>query len=188
MHAAYLRALQAEILGREDCANLRVLNEPKWLVPPVVEINYDTGELEVTDPGKANPAWLPGDEVVARDLAIAGILNEAKWGATSREVQCHLAKKLLLVRGRWRGIVMAAQSADHPAVDSAFVAVELGNDPNMTADFCAPAAAALMQPLIDAGLLDAEDVAALQALCLVPSAVTADHVSRALRGPWGDEA
>lgn len=160
MDTAYLRALQAEIMGREDCAELRV--------------TPDMGKVEGGS--------------YARDLAIAGILNAAGWGATSREVQCHLAKKLLLVRGRWRGIVLAAQAADHPAADSAFTAIELGNDPNMTVDFYAPAAAALMQPLIDAGLLDAEDVAALQALCRVPSAVTADHVSRALRGPWGDEA
>ena len=44
-----------------------------------------------------------------------------------------------------------------------------------------------MAGLVAAGLLSDADVAALRAMCTVPSAVTAADVSRALRGPWGDE-
>lgn len=159
MDSAYLRRLQAEILAREDCAELRV-----------------TPEM-----GK-----VPGAH--AHDAQIARILNKAGWNAASRAVSCHLAKKLLIKRGKWRAIVLASQNSEHPAVESAYAAVALAEDARMDADFCDESAAPLMQPLVQHGLLDAEDVAALQALCLVPSAVTADEVSRALRGPWGDEA
>ena len=119
----------------------------------------------------------------ARDKQVADIINATGWGATSRAVESWQAKKLLIKRGKWLAITKAAADADHPA----FAAVELANDARMTADFEDKDAAPLMAGLVAAGLLSDADVAALRAMCTVPSAVTAADVSRALRGPWGDE-
>ena len=158
MTPAYLRNLQAEILSRDDCKDC--------VVTP--------------DMGKVVDAYF-------RDKAIADILVAAGWGASSRAVESWQAKKLLIKRGKWLSITKAAADADHPAQAPAFAAVELANDARMTADFQDADAAPLMAGLVAAGLLSDSDVAALRAMCAAPSTVTADHVSRALRGPWGDE-
>lgn len=158
MNPEYLRALQAEILARQDCAALRV----------------------TPDMGKVADA-------AQRDQQIAEILNAAGWGASSQPIPCHLAKKLLIKRGKWRAIVQASQNNDHPAVEAAYAAVSLAEDARMDADFKDAAAGPLLAGLVAAGLLSADDVSSLQAMCTVASNVTADHVSRALRGPWGDE-
>lgn len=159
MTPQFLRALQTEIQSRPECA----------------------AHMVTPDMGKVDGAY-------SKDKAIADILNAAGWGASSRAVPCHLAKKLLIKRGRWRAIVLASQDNEHAAVESAYAAVALAEDARMEADFCDASAAGLMSPLVSTGLLSVEDVAALQALCRVPSAVTVEQVSRALRGPWGDEA
>lgn len=123
----------------------------------------------------------------ARDRQVAELMRAAGFGAGSKAVPCHLAKKLLIKRGRWRGIVLASQDAQHAAVESAYAAVALAEDARMEADFCDASAAGLMAPLISTGLMSADDAAALQALCRTAYTVTAEDVSRALRGPWGDE-
>ena len=123
----------------------------------------------------------------ARDKQVADIINAAGWGVTSRAVESGQAKKTLIKRGKWLAITKAAADAEHPAQAAAFAAVELANDARMTADFQDQDAAPLMAGLVAAGLLYDADVAALRAMCTVPSNVTAADVSRALRGPWGDE-
>ncbi len=158
MTPAYLRALQSAIQASDECAALAV----------------------TPDMGKVQGAY-------ERDRAIADILNASGWGATSAAVESWKAKKLLIKRGKWLGIVRAADNDAHPAQAAAFAAVELANDARMTADFQDADAAPLMAGLKAAGLLSDSDVDALRAMCIVPSNVTADHVSRALRGPWGDE-
>lgn len=121
-----------------------------------------------------------------QDKAIAGILNTKGYGSTSRAVSCHLAKKLLIKRGKWRAIVLAAANDQHQAVEAAYAAVALAEDARMDADFNDAAAGPLLAALVASGLLDDTDSAALRAMCRVPSNVTADQVSLALRGPWGD--
>ena len=158
MTPEYLRSLQAEIASRPDCMALAVLPEHGKVA----------GYLEL-------------------DQQIAQILRDAGWGATSQAVPSWQAKKLLIKRGKWLAITRAAADDQHPAQAAAFAAVELANDARMTADFKDAEAAPLMAGLVLAGLLSESDVDALCAMCAVPSAVTADHVSRALRGPWGDE-
>lgn len=158
MTATELRALQAAILARDDCA------------PHVV----------TNDMGKV-------PDGPAKDAAIADILNAAGYGASSRAVSCHLAKKLLIKRGRWRAITQAAQNDEHPAVEAAYAAVALAEDARMDADFMDESAGPLLAGLVATSLLSADDVAALRDLCAVPGRVTAADVSLALRGPWGDE-
>lgn len=158
MTPAYLRSLQDAILASDDCMAVAVTPDM----------------AKVTD-------------APARDKQVADMINAAGWGATSRAVESWQAKKLLIKRGKWLAITKAAADADHPAQAAAFAAVELANDARMTADFQDQDAAPLMAGLVAAGLLSDSDVAALRAMCTVPSAVTADQVSRALRGPWGDE-
>lgn len=141
----------------------------------------DLAELAVTsDMGKVADG-------LQRDQAIADALNAAGYGSTSRPVSCHLAKKLLIKRSRWRAIVAASADAEHPAVEAAYAAVALAEDPRMDADFCDPAATPMLAALVATGLITADDRAALVAMCLQPGSVTAADVSRALRGPWGDE-
>lgn len=158
MTPEYLRALQAAIMADADC------------VPHVV----------TNDMGKV-------PEAPERDRAIAEILNGKGWGSSSRAVPCHLAKKLLIKHLRWRGIVEAAASADHPARDAAWAAVAMAEDARMEADFRDPDAQPLLQALVDSGLIESTHADALRSMCTVPSSVTGGDVSRALRGPWGDE-
>lgn len=124
---------------------------------------------------------VPGAHLRDRDIAAA--INATNWGASSREVESWQAKKLLIKRGKWFAIVEASLK-DGPARASAFAAVELANDARMTVDFLDESAPALMGPLVAAGLLSVEDIAALRDLCRVAPTFTADDVSRALRGPW----
>lgn len=159
MTPQYLRALQAEIQGNEACAPFITPSQPKV------------------------------DLAVARanDQAIADLLNEAGWGARSRAVPCHVIKKLLIKRGRWRGIVLAAGNSEHAAVEAAYAAVALAEDPRMDADLLDEAATPLVNALLGSGLINDEDRELMLALCRVESAVTAEEVGRAIRGPWGDE-
>lgn len=158
MTPAFLRSLQVAILASDACMAVAVTPDmPK-----------------VTD-------------APARDKQVADLINATGWGETSRAVESWQAKKLLIKRGKWLAITKAAADADHPAQAAAFAAIELANDARMTADFQDQDAAPLMAGLVAAGLLSDSDVAALRAMCTVPSAVTAADVSRALRGPWGDE-
>lgn len=150
------QALRAAILADPACAALAVLLEH--------------GKV----PGGAH----------AQDAQIAQIMRAAGWGASSRAVPTHLAKKLLIKRMRWLGIKRAAVDDTHPAQAAAFAAVELAEDARMDADFGDPSAAGLMAPLLQAGLLTADDVDALRTMCRGESTVSAADVSRALRGPW----
>ena len=158
MNTQQLRALQGAILASDDCK--------------AVAVTPDMGKVP---------------DAPARDKQVAEILNAAGWGVSSRAVESWQSKKLLIKRGKWLAITKAAADADHPAQAAAFAAVELANDARMTADFQDADAAPLMAGLVAAGLLSDADVAALRAMCTVPSAVTAADVSRAMRGPWGDE-
>ena len=160
MTPAYLRALQAAILADANCQ-------------PHVHTN--------------DMPKIPGAEAAAKDAAIAGILNGKAWGAASRPVPAWQAKKWLIKRGKWRAIVLAANNDQHPAVDAAYAAVALAEDARMDADFLDPAADPMLDALVASGLIDAQDRAGLEAMCRTASAVTASEVSRALRGPWGDE-
>lgn len=119
----------------------------------------------------------------AGDQAIADILNAAGAGAGTQAVPVWEAKKTLIKRGRWRNIVLAAQDARHPAVEPAYAAVALAEDARMTADFLDPSATAHLAALVAGGLIDESDKAALETLSRAPSAISAEQVSRAVRGP-----
>lgn len=160
MTPAYLRALQAAILGSPDASKFAVTNAM----------------------GK-----VPADEARAADQAVADILRTQGFGASSKAVPAWHAKRMLIKRGKWRGIVLAANDDQHPAVEAAYAAVALAEDARMDADFLDPAAAPLLDALVATGLLSADDAQALRDMSATPSAVTAADVSRALRGPWGDE-
>lgn len=57
----------------------------------------------------------------------------------------------------------------------------------MDADFLDADAAPLLGALVATGLLSQQDRDDIEALSRTASTVTAADVSRALRGPWGDE-
>lgn len=160
MTPAYLRALQAAILAEPACAKHVIDNDaPK----------------------------VSADEARAADQAVADIMRAQGFGAGSRAVPAWQAKRQLIMRGKWRGIVLAAADAQHPAVEAAYAAVALADDARMDADFCDPTAAPLIGALVACGLLSDDDAQMLRAMSATPSTVTAADVSRALRGPWGDE-
>ena len=160
MTPTYLRALQAAILASPACAEHVIDNSA----------------------GK-----VPANEARAKDQAIADILRTEGFGAGSRAVPAWHAKRMLIMRGKWRGIVQAAADPAHPAVDAAYAAVALGDDARMDIDFCDPTAKPMLDALIAAGLLTPDDAQTLHNMSLTDSTVTAVDVSRALRGPWGDE-
>lgn len=160
MTPAYLRALQAAILASPAASKLAITN----------------------DKGK-----VPADEARAADQSVAEIMRADGFGAASRAVPAWQAKRQLIMRGKWRGIVQAAADPAHPAVDAAYAAVALGDDARMDIDFCDPTAKPMLDALIAAGLLTPDDAQTLHNMSLTDSTVTAADVSRALRGPWGDE-
>lgn len=160
MTPEYLRALQAAILASQACAEHVITN----------------------DAPKA-----AADQARAADQAIADIMRAEGFGAGSRAVPAWQAKRTLIKRGRWRGIVMASQNDAHPAVEAAYAAVALAEDSRMDADFLDPAVGPLLASLVAAGLLSEQDRDDLESMSRTDSTVTAADVSRALRGPWGDE-
>lgn len=160
MTPAYLRSLQTAILASPECAEHVITNDtPK----------------------------VPADEARVRDQAIADLMRAQGFGAGSRAVPAWQAKRQLIMRGKWRAIVQAAADPQHPAVDAAYAAVALADDARMDADFCDPTAAPLIGALVATGLLSDDDAQMLRDMSSTPSTVTAADVSRALRGPWGDE-
>lgn len=160
MSPDYLRALQAAILASPDCKALVITN----------------------DMGK-----VPADEARQRDQAIADLMRAQGFAAGSRAVPAWQAKRQLIMRGKWRGIVLASKDDAHPAVNAAYAAVALADDARMDADFCDPTAAPLIGALVATGLLSDDDAQMLREMSATPSTVTAADVSRAMRGPWGDE-
>ena len=90
MTPTYLRALQAAILASPACAEHVIDNSA----------------------GK-----VPADEARAKDQAIADIMRAEGFGVGSRAVPAWHAKRALI--GKWRGIVLASQDAQHPAVEGA---------------------------------------------------------------------
>lgn len=115
MNAQQLRALQAAILASPECAAYVITN----------------------DMGK-----VPADEARQRDQAVADVMNAVGFGAGSRAIPAWEAKRMLIKRGKWRGIVLAAQDGNHAAVEAAYAAVALAEDARMDADFLDAAAAA----------------------------------------------
>lgn len=160
MTPTYLRALQAAILASPACAEHVIDNSA----------------------GK-----VPADEARAKDQAIADIMRAEGFGVGSRAVPAWHAKRALIKRGKWRGIVLASQDAQHPAVEAAYAAVALAEDARMDVDFCDPAVRPLLDALIATGLITSQDAQDLHNMSATDSTVTAADVSRALRGPWGDE-
>lgn len=119
----------------------------------------------------------------AGDQAIADIINASSTFDYSVAVPAWQAKKLLIKRGKWRGIVLASQNPDHPAVEAAYAAVALAEDARLDADFLDASAGPLVDALVATGLMSAQDKANLQALSRCRLLVTAADVSRAVRGP-----
>lgn len=127
---------------------------------------------------------ISGAEAAAKDQAIADLLNASGLYATSSAVPAWQAKKLLIKRGRWRGIVLASENPAHPAVETAYAAVALAEDARMDADFLDPSAAPLMSALVATSLISADDRVSLENLSRRPSAFSGAEVGRAMRGPW----
>lgn len=192
MTPAYLRALQEAILADGDCSGLIVLDVPKWVRLPDSMKDPETGLMVVIDAGEHHPDWLPTKDVAARDSAIAEILRGKNWlgpdEATSRSVLAAEARNVLLRRLKWRPIVRKAEEAGESLVhDAAWSAVQIANNAAATIDTRSEPVQRLLDALQQGGLIDAGDREDLEALCAVKSTVTTEAVSRALRGPWGDE-
>lgn len=151
------QALQSIILAREDCATLRI-----------------TPDMPKVD----------GQTAYQQDKAIADILNAAGIGAGTQEVEAWRAKRYLIKRLKWRAIVDAAGNQGHEARPAAQVAVDLAESPNMMANFLDADVASMWAALVGTGLVSAAERDEIQSWCRTPSNITADQVSRALRGPW----
>ena len=184
--SAYLRALQQAVQAHPGCATSICLDEPKHLEPEKYEGKDQQGRDKRIAQAVPNPAWKPTRDVALCDQAIANILNAEGYAVTSKPITGSLAKKELVLRERWRLIEKAADDDQHKAVEAAFSLLAIAADDKLAVDFQTDGAK-LLADLLDAELIDADDQAAVQALCVVPSAVTAADVSLALRGPWGDE-
>jgi len=153
------RQLQAIILAREDCA-------------PHVHTN--------------DMPKISGVEAYAKDQTIADILNGAGVGTGTQEVEAWKAKRYLIKRLKWRAIVDAADNPLHPAREACMVAVDLAETDSMWADFADPDTAPMWGALVATSLLTAAERDEIQSWCRTPSTITAEQVSRALRGPWDD--
>lgn len=153
------RELQAEILSREDCSALRIIPE----MPKV-----------------------DGVTAYQQDKAIADILNAAGFGAGMQDVEAWKAKRYLIKRGKWRAIVDAASNPLHPAREACMVAVDLAETDSMWANFADPDTAPMWGALVATSLLTTAERDEIQSWCRTPSTITAEQVSRALRGPWDD--
>lgn len=160
MTPIFLRALQAAIMARPACVALAI-----------------TPEM-----GK-----VPVEQAVEADRQIAALLNADGYAAGSQEVPAWWAKRLLAKRGKWVDIEDAAADRAHPGRKAAATAVALAESQPMQINFLDPASGPLMEGLIAAGLMSADDRQALEDMSRTDSQITADQVSRALRGPWGDE-
>lgn len=129
-----------------------------------------------------------GPTARAQDQAIADALNAEGYGATTVEVPAWRAKRYFVKRAMWRAIAAAADNHASAQVKAAAqVAVDLAEDGAMLADFADPAAVPMWAALVTAELVSPADRDEIVSWCRSPSAVTAAHVSIALRGPWGDE-
>jgi hypothetical protein len=111
-----------------------------------------------------------GNHRAADGSGVADILNREDR-VSSKAVPAWYAKRLLILAGKWRGIVKASLDDAHEAVEAAFALIELANDSRMELDF--NDSDLLFKPLVGAGLVGDEDLQAIRAL----SAVT---VSRAV--------
>lgn len=164
MDATYLRALQAAIMADAECAALAVTPE--------------NGKV----PGGA----------YAQDKAIADILRRQRWFGpgqpASHSIGAAEARNILLTHGLWRPIVRkAAEDGTTPLHDACWDAVELAKSDSARIDAYLPRVALLLDLLMSEGMCTAEARAELEAACANDPPVSAADVSRALRGPWGDE-
>lgn len=176
MNAKHLRALQAAILADQDCAFY-------------VHTNADPSRIDVLVDGVIQ---IQKVNAYPKDKAIAEILRAKRWfgpdESPSRSILAVEARNVLLVHGHWRAIARkAAEDGDTQVHDAAWDAYELAKSDAARIDACLPRVAAMLDVLVDAGLCSTEARDELRALCTNNPTVTADHVSRALRGPWGDE-
>lgn len=165
MTPQYLRALHAAIMADAECA-------PMAVTPAMGKV-----------PGGA----------YAQDKAIADILRGKRWfgpgESPSRSILASEARNVLLTHGLWRAIVRkAAEDGDTPLHEACWNAVELAKSDTARFDAFVPRSAGLLHVLVEGDLCTEAARAELQALCTNEPTVTAAEVSRALRGPWGDEA
>lgn len=113
---------------------------------------------------------------------IADTLNRADIPG-STPCNATLAKKLLIKRGLWRGIVAASNDAVHPAHVAACAAVDIADSAGMTIDFYDADAAPLLSALVVSGLITAAVRSELESLCstLVSRSkiigIPVDHIS-----------
>ena len=161
MTPEFLRALQADIMANAECA--------PYIITP--------------DMGKV-------DGAAKKDHAIAGILSATRTRITSMRVG------ELGILAKHPGGPIAADAVLGKLEEYAATAGPLSRLAGRAMrgirsadglDLGDPSTQAMLGALAQAGVLAPEEAAALAGLARVPDTITADHVSRALRGPWGDE-
>lgn len=208
------RELQAVILAEDSgCADFVSLDVPKWLEPPRDEPAIgDDGQPMVDQngrplfnyfPGTPNPAWIPGPEVFARDAKIAQILSAKRTRFVSRRLSSlGLAERFPAsgqlpgplycesVLQKMEGFAAAAVQEQDPAIAlfGGQIRRQMAHLAGDGIDFGAPALHTMFDAMVSAGAITENDARALKSVALEPEVITADEVSRALRGPWGDES
>lgn len=111
-----------------------------------------------------------------KDQRIADILNDAGVVGTTRPAEAADVHRVLILRGAWRALRDSGQAAALALIDLI--------DAKLAVDYHT-AGAHILDDLVRLGVLAAGDRTAVLALCRAP--ITAELVSRAVRGPWGDE-
>lgn len=114
----------------------------------------------------AGAAGANGDYQDSQDETIAQSIN-ARAVPSSKKIPVQDAYLYLLKRLKWRGIEAAANDPQHPATDAAYTAVKLVSAPSMLIDFADAVSAYLLDGLISAGLLTAQNKFDLVAMCTI---------------------
>lgn len=166
MNAQQYEALKAEILADPDCAPLAVTNDaPKVEGSVVAAKDREIARILTSKRAPAVKSKEVGDGAVALALGIqAGPVFLLKLEALANmafneSTPAEQLAQIALARQAWRSLLSKS-------FDVGLASVRAGLD------------------LFVGTLLNAEGAAAIKALAETPNTVTAEEVSRALRGPW----
>ena len=139
---------------------------------------------EIRDAIAASPE-LQAHAAAGCTQAIADPLSTGYETGQSVEVEAWRLQRYLVKRGRWRGLVAAAENAAHPATLAAQAAVDLATGPEgMLIDLAdgSPETAGMLAGLVATGLLTSAQRDEMVSWCQVPRVVTHTEVGEALKG------
>lgn len=137
---------------------------------------------QIRDAIAASPA-LQAHAAAGNTQAIADALSTG-WETQTVEVEAWRAMRYFIKRGKWRGLLEAADNPLHPAKAAAIAAVDLASAANMLIDFAdpAPETQGMWALLVGHSLCSVADRDEIQSWCKVKRIVTHTQVGEALKG------